>query len=514
MLLLRATAAASLLIAVSPVALSQSAPWATCPDGNQVETATAFGAPHLAGYGGAVTAELLQAAAFVALTRPEQRATVEPLVRARLQANGVQFDPNDWSDLVRHATSGVDGHATARALLYGLITGPLSDQLTRSKIPGILIRNNSGHPTPFARGAVELDDRACVLWLIIDQLIQSPCEITAGMSLYAAARGNPDADQKCLPLPDGLTMTDLRMAEGGGLKVSIAKVSVKVGTSVGFKLVRSAVDKIDPSAPPVWSGQATIQSDSSGVYAIIAQGASLVTDPANPFLVVDTTTVQSQGPVSCEEPTRRFQSWQLEPESGLHGPYATLENVIKGDAAGALALYRTGSVQVEWGFEIVRDQRLKTGGYYTTPPVRSTDTSVARPAFLTEDYQRSFNLAFQHSCENPSDFEAVAATVHTHPDSISYAADNFTAPDFDGAITQIEQHPQFEAILMIDARDHIVRLWIPKASDTHFSSAELVEAGVVPKKVDLWNTYVRDVTEICKFPPDQPGKVQASCLSM
>src|SRR5689334_15972907 len=66
-----ATVAASLILVASANAAEQ--PWASCPNGNDVNTDTAFGAPHLAGYSGSLSPALLQAAGFVALTLPEQR---------------------------------------------------------------------------------------------------------------------------------------------------------------------------------------------------------------------------------------------------------------------------------------------------------------------------------------------------------------------------------------------------------------------------------------------------------
>jgi len=338
----------------------------------------------------------------------------------------------------------------------------------------------------------------------------------------------------CREPPPQLMLTELKMAEGGGLKVSIDKGKAKSGVSAGFRVLRSETDTIGQGAQEVWSGQAAIESDAASDYAIVARGINLAPDSSHPFLLVDTTPNPSQAPASCEQPLREWLPRQKEPEpNGLHGPYGSLIDLIKQDSAGLIALQRTGlSSQStglsEWGFVIVRDQRQSTGGYYAAPPVASSQpfSFLNPPLIAPQDYQKSLDMAFKNSCENESNFlpkpPTVTATVHTHPLLSGLVAHNFSAPDFRGAIIQKLLHPEFEGIFMIDWLDRKARMFIPTAADCPgataatvgdpkanldyclFSQDDLELAKKDPTDVPLWNKYVKRVEEVCTFPSDGP----------
>jgi hypothetical protein len=466
------TLAASLALAAPSPASAQSGPWAVCPTGIEVDTETSFGAPHLAGYGGAVTPELLQAVAFVALTRPAQRPAVDAIVTSRLRASGVQLDPNDWLALRDSATRGVDDHAGTRGFLYGLISG-----FSRTIVPGIFLRNDSGKY--FARDVVDVDARECVLWPIIDELIKSPCETTAARALYRAASANREAARNCIPPPtqgSGLQMVGLKSAQGGGLKVSIARESAKPGASAEFRVSRSA-SPADRSRVVVWVGNAMIRGGATPTAphdAIVAPGLALKADESRPFLVVEAT--RSRTSVSCEQPLPRWLARHEGPTpNGLHGPYAKISDVIADDLAGPLALTLTGSGFDEYGFVILRDRREKTGAFYTTPPVPTSQTMewyeylVSAPSFPWNDYLRSWQHAFSDSCADIEDFY-LWATVHTHPypgPQFPPVANHTMSPaDIEQAFQLKRLDPEFQMIFMIYPKDRKLRMFVPKPGET------------------------------------------------
>jgi hypothetical protein len=493
--------------------------WASCPDGSAVNTDTAFGAPHLAAYSGELNPELLQAASFVALTLPQQRAAVFDIVTRRLRANGVRFDPDEWLELTKHAINGVDSHAGARGLLYGLITGPFGGSYSPTTVPGIFRRNESG--ALFARDAVELDARECVLWPIVDKLIQSSCATTAGAALYRAARANLTAPRSCVQPPAQtqsakLLLTDLRMSADGGLNVSIDKGSAKPGSRVRFRVWRVSAAASPGAAQQIWSGEATITSDRSdaSLHAIVARGVNLATDPSRPFLRVDVDPVPgSQGPVSCEQPSG-WEARHLDPElTGLHGPYSVsyVEEAVAGDPAVCIAFQQSKALAIwratEFGFTVLRHK--KTGSYYITPPVQSqTDLKV-----LTRDYGHSIDKAFERSCENKSDF-TYAAEVHSHPavQPPSTSGDFYSLRDFNRAI-QLLQMPtglldesgqnlvtdvlgvriELEKSILIDTRNRRVYWFKPEANDQRFQDVDGMDHVPTPQMFSeyaLWKTYI------------------------
>jgi hypothetical protein len=506
----RSLAAMGVLL-LSVVSSHAAERWASCPDGSPVDTGTAFGAPHIATYGGSLSPELLQAAGFVALTQPQQRAGVFDIVTRRLHANGVRFDPDEWAALATFAAHGVDDNAGMRGLLYGLASG-----YSRTPVPGIYRLNEGG--AFFARDAVDLDARECVLWQIIDKLIQSPCAQTAGGALYLAARANGAAQRACVPPPktqsSRLLLTDLRTAPGGGLKVWIDKASAKPGSKVRFRVSRVAGGASTDPAQQIWSGEATIASDPSGaLYAIVARGIKLAADASRPFFQVDVDPPSgSQGPVSCEPPSG-WHTRHLDPElNGLHGPYQvpTVEDAVANDAAVCIAFQQSKALQrwegTEFGYTVLRNK--STGAYFTTPPERSdTDLKV-----FTRDYAHSIDKAFERSCENKDDY-AYVAEVHTHPAVLPFpaAGDYYSLRDFNRAI-QLVQIPaqlrdesgqrlmtdalgvgiEFDKSVLIDTRNRHVYWFKPKPADLLFGDVDAFDHGIpsLSSERSLWQSYI------------------------
>jgi hypothetical protein len=500
------------LLALLSSANAVAQPWASCPSAGEVNTGTAFGAPHLLGYSGSVTPELLQTTAFVALTLPEQRRGVYEIVSRRLQANGVRFDEKDLLALANHAIRGIDTNARARGLLYGLITGPLGGSYSPTAVPGIFRRTDDN--ALFARDAVELDARECVLWPILDKLIQSPCETTAGSALYVAARANPEARRVCVPPPSpsaGLRLTSVRKFEGGGLKVSIDNKAAKPGMRARFRVWRAASETVDARAQQIWSGEGTIMSEAvagrkgtaAALYAIVARGIELAPEPSRPFLLVD---AEKSPPVSCEQPSTTWELRHREPAPiGLHGPYAvtTVEDVVRQDAAICIAFQNSKALgftdKDEYGFVILR---AKNGSYYTTPPIKgSKDLKIS-----WRDYAASIDKAFERSCENKPDF-TYAADVHTHPGSLPPPPSDFFSPtDFNHGIQLKKGNPAefreeggallqellgvriaYEKGIVVNTRKAEVYWFEPKAADRLIDDP--VMADLFPPANARWTEY-------------------------
>lgn len=221
-------------------------------------------------------------------------------------------------------------------------------------------------------------------------------------------------------------------------------------------------------------------------------------------------SIQSGGPSTpaqpsgCEAPSTKWLDQDMNPPSGLHGPYTSTEDAMKRDAAPALALFLTGTGKSEFGFLILRDKRRQTGGYYTTPPVRSSQdpNTVNRPLLSWNDYMTSWRDAITRTCGNYDDF-MVVASVHTHPQcrvefswDICFRSDSFSATDFNHAIqpnppAEIKNYLQFEKIYMINANDRVLRRFEPLASDEPISASWVWLSDVAgsPWLVPPWRTY-------------------------
>jgi hypothetical protein len=215
----------------------------------------------------------------------------------------------------------------------------------------------------------------------------------------------------------------------------------------------------------------------------------------------------------CTAPSRDWGNLATAADlKGLHGPYASVEEAMRLDWAGYYAWVLTDNA--EFGFLIGRDKRQPVGGYYTTPPVRSTDTSWNHPRLLWKDYMTSRDRALSGSCQSADDFVLVA-TVHTHPLPLLGSwtpcfLDNFSMADFTQA-TQLFG-PGFEEIVMINLRDRKVRVFAPQAGDKPFSQDEIDNEaallasllGLVEDKKCGRNTkYDRRVQVIGHYPENQ-----------
>lgn len=284
-----------------------------------------------------------------------------------------------------------------------------------------------------------------------------------------------------------IELKKVRIAKTGGLRVSIAPTSAKAGDVVAFRVSRSASDVADGS-PAFWDRPATITAGSTDLEAVVATGPPLVTDPARPFLVVDTSSVRSRGPTQCEQPTTGWQKHHEKPQpKGLHGPYASVDEAVVNDHASLLALQLTATSGAEQGFVIVK--RSARAEYFATPPLASSSGAAnqhAQPQFQARDYQTSHDRAFDGSCENEDEF-GVAAIVHTHPLRPN-APDMFSADDFQQAITleRLTHDPtcasapdalskwfcakarRFELTVMVNLADKRVRSFRPCPGDTGF----------------------------------------------
>jgi hypothetical protein len=229
--------------------------------------------------------------------------------------------------------------------------------------------------------------------------------------------------------------------------------------------------------PPAASATAPTPEDpadptpSPAILASIEPAASAATEPAH-----------SPRPSSCKLPSTIWNDGDLNPPSGLHGPYATAEEAMKRDKAPVIALLLTGTGKSEFGFMILRDLRQSSGGYYTTPPVRSSQDpqTVGRPVILWSDYIASWRDAISSACENENNF-LIVASVHTHPQclvelswDVCFRSDGFSATDFNHAIepnppAELQGRLRFEKIFMIHANDRKVRRFVPEAGDKPIS---------------------------------------------
>ena len=270
-----------------------------------------------------------------------------------------------------------------------------------------------------------------------------------------------------------IVLTKVKKAKGGGLLVSIAPTSAKEGDIVTFSVSPSSKATPDGS-PAFWERPAKIVKGSTDLRAVVAwdAGVHLTTDWLQPFLVVDTTSQRSQGPVHCEQPTRKWEDRHKQPvPNGLHGPYPDVDTAALADHASVIAMQRTGTANLmgegapEYGFVILRDVR-RTGAYYTTPPRASTTaTSAAAPQFGIADYKASMYSAFTSSCENIEDFD-LAAPVHTHPAATGRATPaGFSPSDFEQAVQFRAELRTFEKIVLLDKNDGHTYIFIPCPGD-------------------------------------------------
>jgi hypothetical protein len=228
----------------------------------------------------------------------------------------------------------------------------------------------------------------------------------------------------------------------------------------------------------------------------------------------------SPSPKSCEQPSQTWSNGDLYPQlKGLHGPYASVDAAVI--EAGNYAWQRTGPVvkfmhtgTSEWGFLILRDKRQAKGGYYTTPPVRSSvEPSAGQPPrFPWDDYATSGEKALSGSCETLANF-TVAATVHTHPFPITWGwdpffIDNFSMDDFNQGV-QFKNYlpddlknlmPDFEKIVMINARDRKVRTFSPLPGDRMFEDSEKSSLGILVQRNERYQRYAERVRVIFEYP--------------
>ena len=330
-----------------------------------------------------------------------------------------------------------------------------------------------------------------------------------------------------------LSLTQVRMAQGGGLKVWIAPKTATPGERVRFRVMRAANAKGDENAQLIWEREARIESDgdpAAPLHAIVAQGEKLIPDQERAFLRVDAVSVRSRGPVQCEQPLVIWAPRQKAPiPSGLHGPHGkgSADAAKRGtdggiiapgrgadlavNATGLLALKLTGTNEA--GFLILQDTRAP-GRYYTTPPVpASPPANPAENATVTNgDYSSSLRRAFAGSCEETTNFN-IAAWVHTHPtqyEGVVWFNDNFSMQDFNFAV-DLRRYPEvvfasdlrigndFEGTYIVVARDRCIRSFTSQFYDDkdEFTSAEigqvekfLGEPDFVHKaRQTLWATF-------------------------
>jgi hypothetical protein len=202
---------------------------------------------------------------------------------------------------------------------------------------------------------------------------------------------------------------------------------------------------------------------------------------------------------------------------GCHGPYTSIEDAMMEDTHPSDALDRTVGGTTEYGYVIVLDP--KGGGYYTTPPVKGSASTMS-----IDDYKSSWS-----SCQPYYDW-ALVATVHTHP--LNPLNENFTPADFTQAVyAKINKStgesfsdlltyyindlsaqcvPQqgysvFEKIVMIYVGDRRYRTFEPKAGDCTVPSAlRFVQNNGYALNDGQWKTY-RDRTVISKDAYPQPS---------
>ena len=173
---------------------------------------------------------------------------------------------------------------------------------------------------------------------------------------------------------------------------------------------------------------------------------------------------------SCPAPTKTT--------STLHGPYASIDQLMRCDSVGPSALQLTGSDTAEYGFVILRDHRQASGGYYATPPTRSSQAAnpscMQRPMVQPQDFTASWKSWIDAAHADSNEYP-VAATVHTHPQCLM-ASNSFSATDFDQAVA-LKHAPatssppvQVEEIVMINANDRKVRTFAPRDDDEPFTA--------------------------------------------
>ena len=217
-----------------------------------------------------------------------------------------------------------------------------------------------------------------------------------------------------------------------------------------------------------------------------------------------TPTPVSPTAARCQ-PSSTWTTADLTPKpSGLHGPYASVDEAVLQDYASRHAYHETrkNPNEVEYGFLIVRDVRQPTGGYYTTPPAAAAPKTktTERPRFTMDDYNASYDAAFS-TCDYVRYFNAVA-TVHTHPNAF-YLSDSFSADDFNQAIQFKKKYPFWEKIVMINAYDGQIRTFTPRASDTEIGtllrSPYMFLVGMLPYVDVNWSLYAFRVEVIAEF---------------
>lgn len=213
--------------------------------------------------------------------------------------------------------------------------------------------------------------------------------------------------------------------------------------------------------------------------------------------------------------------------AGLDGPYCSADLAVQGRTGDtALRLTRSDAASAEYGFLILRDLRSASGGYYTTPPIRSSQprTTSGQPLFGDTDFGKSLGTAFPPSSKELASFTLVAA-VHTHPpdldlpfrggpgaDAIGFKNDHFSMKDFDLAVRLMDRMPthfgpgldiqtDLEKIYVITARNGCIRAFKTKNGDRKFTEAEML-LSEVPRSVDLYAQYFDREEEIHCFKPD------------
>ncbi len=195
--------------------------------------------------------------------------------------------------------------------------------------------------------------------------------------------------------------------------------------------------------------------------------------------------------------------------SALRGPYPSIDTLMQCDDVGRNALTLTGTDTAEYGFLIVRDRRQPTGGYYATPPVRSSQPAnpscSERPMVRPEDFWTSWSEAIDLAHAASNDY-VWAATVHTHP-QCPMASNSFTATDFNQAIGLKNLPPgstlpvQLEKIVMINAHDGKVRTFEPRPDDQPFTPFGIEVSDRFLPYLNLgWDQYAQRVKIIATYP--------------
>jgi hypothetical protein len=176
---------------------------------------------------------------------------------------------------------------------------------------------------------------------------------------------------------------------GNGIRINGAKPSVHVEvldndkqghvTSLGAADIPDATMCIqsqpcthtfpDPTSPDPANGtNSTFYFEFGPVgHPVPASGSGLTTS---------TITMSGNLPTS----TLTFGA-QVAVPKGCHGPYASIEDAMMKDSNRTDALKAMGTGDTEYGYIIERDLSKKIGGYYTTPPVKGSATTMS-----VEDY--------------------------------------------------------------------------------------------------------------------------------